>query len=215
MQETRQQILEILKNRQEATVGDIVNDLCDKRDKSITAVTVRHHLTILEREELIESPQLRHKNIPGRPQHIYRLTQKASAHLPNNYQQLALLTIEKIRASLPDAQVNVILEGVADMMAGHACIDSDLPLPRRLEKVTCYLNDHGYEAYVEAASNGFMLFTRNCPYHHISHRDPALCQMDMRLIASMLGVVPRMMAKIAGGDEACSYFIPYEHSTET
>ena len=69
MQETRRQILEILHERREATVDDIVIDLSALRG-SITSVTVRHHLTKLQDEGLVDNPQMQHRATPGRPQHI-------------------------------------------------------------------------------------------------------------------------------------------------
>ena len=84
MQETRRQILDILKAAGEATVDEIVEALHERRGKDITAVTVRHHLIRLQEDQLIAAPQLRHRNTPGRPQHIYALTEKATAQFPNN-----------------------------------------------------------------------------------------------------------------------------------
>ena len=89
MQQTRRHILDILKAQGEATVDEIVEALQTRRGKQITAVTVRHHLTRLQEENLITAPQMRHRSTPGRPQHVYSLTQKAVAQFPNNYQQLA------------------------------------------------------------------------------------------------------------------------------
>src|SRR4030095_8036404 len=113
MQDTRQHILDILKEHGEATVDDIVVEL-QKRRGNITAVTVRHHLTRLQDEQLITNPQLRHRSAPGRPQHIYMLTEQAHDYFPNNYQPLATKLLESLSEVLPPNQVNVILEGVAD-----------------------------------------------------------------------------------------------------
>ena len=81
MQETRQHILEILREIGQATVDDVVRALCERRGE-ITAVTVRHHLTRLQEDGLITAPELRHRNTPGRPQHVYKLTEKAQQHFP-------------------------------------------------------------------------------------------------------------------------------------
>jgi predicted ArsR family transcriptional regulator len=70
MQQTRRYILDILKTRGEATVDEIVEELQERRGKDITAVTVRHHITCLQKDDLIASPQLRHRDSPGRPQHV-------------------------------------------------------------------------------------------------------------------------------------------------
>ncbi len=206
MQETRQYILNILKERGEATVDDIVADL-RKRRGAITAVTVRHHLARLQEEDLITTPQLRHRNAPGRPQHVYTLTDAAKEYFPNNYRPLAAHLVEQLVTHLPPRQINVILEGVAERMAADADV-GDLPLPERLDLVVDYLNQHGYTARWEHHPEGYLLQTTNCPYHHIANNNPALCEMDMRLVASLLGVVPRLQSRMSRGDSACAYVIP-------
>jgi predicted ArsR family transcriptional regulator len=206
MQETRRFILEILRRRRQATVDDIVAEL-QKQRGSITAVTVRHHLKLLQEEDLITSPELRRRSSPGRPQYIYTLTDKAREHFPNNYQRLAEGMLEELQKHLPPEGVNVILEGVANQMAAEAYVPEG-NLSDRLNVAVDYLTDRGYEARWEPCTDGYVLFTSNCPYHHISERNVALCEMDMRLISSLLSVVPRRITRVVDGDETCSYLIP-------
>ncbi len=206
MHETRRYILDILNNRGQATVGDIVADL-RQRKGDITAVTVRHHLTRLQQENLITAPELLHRATPGRPQHTYALTEKARECFPNNYAPLTTHLLGQMAEILPISQVNVILEGVADRMASEAGV-SGLPLQERLEKAVDYLNRHGYDAYWETCDGGYVLHTANCPYHQVAERTYALCEMDMRLIASILGTVPRLLNRISSGAATCAYMIP-------
>ncbi|NWF71371.1 MAG: ArsR family transcriptional regulator [Chloroflexi bacterium] len=206
MQETRQYILEILREHGEATVDDIVAYLQRRRGK-ITPVTVRHHLLRLQQENLITEPQLRHRSTPGRPQHVYALTEKANAHFPNNYQHLALSLLEQLRQHMPPQNINVILEGVADSMAQEARMPN-LPLPQKMDVAVEYLSSRGYEAFWERNDEGFILHTSNCPYHEIARENHTLCDMDMRLIAALMGVVPRRVGHVINGDATCAYLIP-------
>lgn len=207
MQETRQFILEILKERKQATVDDLVLEL-RKRRGEITAVTVRHHLTRLQEAELVTAPRLLHRNTPGRPQHVYALTEKALSYFPNNYQNLAANLMAQIRKHVSPEEINVIFEGVADNIASTANMLSELPFEQRLREVIAFLNERGYEARFEAHNSGWLLHTTNCPYHEIAKKDEALCYMDMQLISKLLGVVPRQVSHIAKGDASCTYFIP-------
>ncbi len=207
MQETRRQILEILRDRSEATVDDIVLDLEAMRG-SITSVTVRHHLAKLQDEDMVAEAQMRHRSSPGRPQHIYSLTERGLAQFPNNYPDLAKNLLKQIKATLPSQQVNVIIEGVADTMADDVDISDCKTFRERLDKVVDYLNQHGYEAEWHSHDDGFVLTTTNCPYHQVAQDDQTLCQMDMRLISQMLGIVPRLLSRISDGDESCAYLIP-------
>ena len=61
MQATRQRILEILKERNTATVEELAYDL------GLTPVTIRHHLDILRSEGLVQAPQVKRRDTPGRP----------------------------------------------------------------------------------------------------------------------------------------------------
>ncbi len=206
MQETRRIILDILRRRRQATVDDIVEELQQRRG-SITPVTVRHHLKLLQEDDLITAPELRRRSTPGRPQYVYALTDKARDQFPNNYQRLAEGLLEQLQKQLPAEGVNVILEGVADQMAEDAFIPEG-NIAERLDVVVEYLTDRGYEAHWEENVQGYILHTSNCPYHHISEDNPALCEMDMRLVSSLLSVVPRRITHVIDGDDTCSYLIP-------
>ncbi|MCB9451810.1 MAG: ArsR family transcriptional regulator [Anaerolineaceae bacterium] len=206
MQETRRYILEILKEQGQATVDDIVAEL-QKRRGAITAVTVRHHLNRLHDENLITAPELRRRTTPGRPQHVYTLTEKARDFFPDNYQPLATALIEELSTQLPPSTINVILEGTATRMAQEAGIKAE-SIQQRLDKVVDYLNIHGYEASWKPHEEGYTLETSNCPYHQIDNPQHMLCEMDMRFVASLLGIVPRILSRSSEGADRCAYLIP-------
>lgn len=208
MQETRQHILKILRARKQATVDEIVDELRRRRG-AITAVTVRHHLARLQTDGLISEPELLHRSTPGRPQHIYGLTSKALEYFPNDYPYLLTGLLEQVSQRLPSQGVNVILEGVADQMVAEAKLP-DLPPHERLDIVVDFLNGHGYNAYWERGDDGFVLHTSNCPYHHVAASNRALCEMDMHLVSSLLGVVPRLLTRVSEGGATCSYLVPFK-----
>lgn len=210
MQETRQAILDILKKRGEATVDDIVADLRQRRGDAITAVTVRHHLNKLAEDGLIHHATSHPRTTPGRPQHHYVLTERGIALFPNNYQRLAASLLVQIEQELSPSRVNVILEGIATDWAHNAQIP-DGPMEQRLDAVISYLSQNGYLASWEAAPQGHFLYLENCPYHQLAHDRDSLCRMDMHLIANLLGVVPRLTARMAQGDSRCAYFIPQQN----
>ena len=58
MQETRQYILDILRVKKQVTVDELVGELEKRRGVSITAVTVRHHLNELLKEQLITTAEI-------------------------------------------------------------------------------------------------------------------------------------------------------------
>jgi predicted ArsR family transcriptional regulator len=208
LQETRRHILEILRQQGECTVEDLVKALSQRLARTITPVTTRHHLDILQAEGLLEAPQPRRRNAPGRPQYVYRLTPKAADYFPNNYAGFADSLLTHVKAHLPPSEINVILQEMAQEQAAAAHIPSALPFTERLDVVVKYLSEQGYQAYWELAEGGWILATSNCPYERLIGRHEDLCQFDLRLVASLLGVVPRFMGSQREGEAACRYFIP-------
>lgn len=208
MQQTRRYILEILKERKEATIDEIVADLSARIGK-ITAVTVRHHLEILRGDGLVAAPTVRRRSAPGRPQYVYSLTERAADQFPNNYQGLAAGLLEQLKNQLPAAQVGKILDGVAEAMAEKAMLP-EAPLETRLDHVVAYLQQHGYTASWSHNGEGLVLSVTNCPYEQVSCTTPELCKMDKKLVDELVGIPTQRISRQLDGDEACSYLIPRE-----
>jgi len=204
---TRQQILEAISHHQQATVDDIILFIQQHFQNFITPVTVRHHLHILEEHHLVivEISSTDHRK-PGRPKHIYRLTEKASHTLPRNYQRLADALLQHVLEP-SSLQVNVIFEGIGNQLARGITFQSG-SWETRLEEVLKHLNDQGYVASYERDQGGYILHTSNCPYHEIAQQNQHLCQIDMYYIATLLGVVPRRLSSMVDAADRCSYFIP-------
>ena len=68
MHAVRKHILELLKERDGATVAELAESL------KMAPVSVRHHLDILQGDNLISVDRLERKGNVGRPQQIYALT---------------------------------------------------------------------------------------------------------------------------------------------
>src|SRR5260221_12944547 len=160
MQQTRREILEVLHERGEATVDELVEALKPRINHEITAVTVRHHLDVLRSEALVTPPEIRRRNAPGRPQHVYGLSERALEQFPNNYQNLAANLLTQIKTMLPPGEINVIMERTADQMVADAGV-LDMPLEARLDHIVGYLNQQGYDAQWEPCAEGYLLRTRN------------------------------------------------------
>ncbi|MEL7236508.1 MAG: hypothetical protein AAGK74_18535, partial [Chloroflexota bacterium] len=155
-----------------------------------------------------------HHSKPGRPQHVYELTEQAHTHLPSNYQHLTGRLIHQLQQQLQPPAVNVIFEGIATDMAADANLDElqQMSTDQRFDAITAYLTEHGYDAQWETRTDGYVLHTSNCPYHDIAREgeDDALCQMDMHLITLLAGAVPRRLSLVSCGGTTCSYLFPHE-----
>ncbi|GAF88364.1 unnamed protein product, partial [marine sediment metagenome] len=74
IQSTRQQILQYLQRHGRATVKELGSLL------SLTSTGIRQHLTVLERDGLVDAREERGR--VGRPTLVYSLTEKADALFP-------------------------------------------------------------------------------------------------------------------------------------
>jgi predicted ArsR family transcriptional regulator len=208
MQKTRQKILDYLKRHGQATVDELSRELDD-----LTAVTVRHHLDVLRREKLVAPPEVIHRDGPGRPKYAYQLTDKAETLFPRNLDTLTKHMLDEMKRSLAPQRINVIFKGVAEQMAASAPpIRQDEPFEARLDRLTTYLTEQGYEARWEPHPEGFVLHTSNCPYSGVSETHNELCLLDMHYISHLLGVVPRRLDHLLEGAQSCSYLITVPES---
>lgn len=206
MQQTRRHILEILKERKEATIDEIVAELSDRIGK-ITAVTVRHHLEILRGDGLVGLPTIRRRSAPGRPQYVYTLTDRAADMFPNNYQGLASGLLGQIKEKLPTETVRDIVEGVAQNMIAAAMIP-DAPIDTRLDHAVAFLNNNGYTAGWSREQDRLILTVINCPYEQISCSNAEVCQMDQKIIDGLLGVpTQRISCRWDNDRDTCVYVL--------
>lgn len=202
MQATRQRILEILKERNAATVEELAQQL------ALTPVTIRHHLDILRSEGLVQAPQVKRRDTPGRPQHVYGLTDAADAYFPKNYAGFTGLMLTEMREQVETEQMRSILTGVATRMAAKAPAPApNETMPQRLERVVKFMNSQGYDAEWRPAEGGCVLRARNCPYHDVARENVEPCVMDASLIAQLVGAAPQRIEWAFSGSNVCTYFI--------
>jgi len=183
MQDTRQQILEIIKRHGEVTVQELSNEL------ELTSVTVRHHLEILRSEGYISVPEVRRSSRPGRPRYVYHLTSTAADLFPNNYSGLASALLGSIDECMEPQQREVLLERAAERIAKRA---GDLPSDpaQRIESVVTFMNQQGYVSRWEKdekKAGRYTIYISSCPYFHVSQTGGATCKIDLHLCQLLAG----------------------------
>jgi predicted ArsR family transcriptional regulator len=210
----RRHILEILKERSGATVAELAECL------NMAPVSVRHHLDILQGDNLIAVDHLERKGNVGRPQQVYALTIDANDHFPNNFAALAAGLLRQLKNVLPPEQVESAFRAMAREFAGEllAGDTDDLPIEARLGRVACFLSEHGYLARWEPdpdnPEHGFLLHKCNCPYGAVSSEHRELCMMDQALINELFGQPCERIGSMAEHGHCCTYRIGVPHSSE-
>ncbi|MCC6165597.1 MAG: ArsR family transcriptional regulator [Caldilineaceae bacterium] len=203
MHAVRKHILEILKERNGATVAELAETL------EMAPVSVRHHLDILQGDNLICVERLDRRGNVGRPQQVYALTPGANELFPDNFAALAAGLVRQLKQVLPPDQVDCAFRAMAHEFARDLQDDlAGLSTEARLERVTHFLNERGYLARWEEAEDsagGYLLHKCNCPYAAVSGEHGELCVMDQALINELMGRPCQRIRVIAEDGGSCTY----------
>ena len=220
MHSVRKRILELLKERDGATVAELAKSL------GMASVSVRHHLDILQGDNLICVAKVARKGNVGRPQQIYGLTEEAEPYFPDNFATLSSSLVRQLKAVLPPEKVHHAFRTMASEMAGDLGNRnaSDTSPEEHLDGIVSYLNERGYlarwehaeertetgggEGSEEAEGSGYLLHKYNCPYFGVSGEHPELCMMDQMLVDELVGCPCKRTHSMAENQHCCTYFIP-------
>jgi predicted ArsR family transcriptional regulator len=198
VQETRQQIIDILKARRQATVDELACAL------DLTAMTVRHHLAILEERGLVTAELERGKI--GRPHYLYQLTPAADELFPKAYHILAERVLAKIKEQLGVETARAILQAVAaDIAAPHAAAVAAMPMHDRLLRVEDIMAAEGFRVRVMGNGSGSGIEVCNCAYRHVAAQHPEVCELDHALMQTLLGAPLTRVKHAPTGDDCCLY----------
>jgi predicted ArsR family transcriptional regulator len=199
MQSTRQEIMEILKEESRATVEDLAERL------GLTPMTIRHHLNVLQAQNLVEASQVRRSQKVGRPRLVYTLTAEADGLFPQNYANLARHLLTEVKETVGLEETQDIIRRIADRIAQEA------PPPvegqrfeARLEQVGQFLNERGFRFRWEKTEAGFVFVNVNCPYRQVAAEHAEVCAMDTALLRRLLGVEPKRFGSLREGEGTCT-----------
>jgi predicted ArsR family transcriptional regulator len=201
--ETRDSILRTLRSRGGCTVKELAEAA------GISPISVRHHLSNLLAEDLIQQEEVRHG--VGRPHHLFTLTDQAHELFPTRYFRLTNRLLGEIKDVLPVGSIEGLLTGVAESMAeDYAAQLERLPFPRRLERLTELLDEEGFSAEVERRGDEVIIRELSCPYFQIGQQHPEVCLIDQSFIARALSLPVERVRCLLEGDAHCAFSVPLE-----
>ncbi|HEU4759250.1 MAG TPA: winged helix-turn-helix transcriptional regulator [Dehalococcoidia bacterium] len=200
MQSTRQQILEYLQRQGRGTVKDLGQLL------GLTSTGIRQHLTVLERDGLVEAREERGR--VGRPTLVYSLTEKADGLFPKSYDLLAGVLLEEVRASDGNEKLHQLLHKVAARLASpHTERVEGRPLPERVKETALIMQEQGCMVDCSEGDGEYYIDEYTCPFPKVAQQDRAVCALHVEFVRILSGGDTRLARSLLRGERACTYRI--------
>ena len=173
-----------------------------------TVLSLRYHLTWLEREGLIVQQDVDRRGNVGRPQTLYALADKAHEHLPKQYNALAAQLLDEISDTLGEKETRGLLRRAGRRVAASAPpVRVGAGAETRLNRTVKFMSERGYMARWEKTDGDFLLTVCNCPYRQVAQAHRQVCDMDHAMIATLVDATPRALTCIANHDGQCQFLI--------
>ena len=207
MEGTRLQIMALLQQTLDSTVEELA------RGVGLAQPTVRRHMDILQRDQLVAFRLVRRK--PGRPEHVYFLTEQGHEALPKGYVQLLQWLLQALAPGGKDSSVAsepAELEGLFSRIAGtilesHQVNFEEKTPEERREVLEELLQRAQFLPRIEEKSEGLQVQLFNCPFRCIALENAAICALDRQLITQVLGSQVVQEQCIVRGDHHCTYTV--------
>jgi predicted ArsR family transcriptional regulator len=215
LQTTKEHILAYLKQAGVATVDGLATEL------GLARMTIRQHLTVLERDALVQSREERRSK--GRPRLVFTLTEGGQERFPKQYERLADLVLQEVAFLDPedlagldgDGKKRLLLEKMAERVyREHESKVKDRPLPERVAIVTDILKDEGGFADWSAGPEGYEIADHNCVYRRVVDSHPDICTWHVSLLARLLDSDVECSEFMRNGADACRFVVRREGTAQ-
>jgi len=205
---TKSEILAHLKRTGGSAVEELATSL------GLARMTVRQHLATLERDDLVNSREVRRAT--GRPHYVFSLTDRGEEMFPKRYDRLAGLILEEVSlldgaeiAGLTPAQKRRLL---FDRMVGrlHSQYEAKVAgkaLKERVEAVAGILDEEGGFAEWRPVNGGFEIADYNCVYRRVVDSHDDLCDWHLSLLSRLLGNDVTCTQFMSKGAECCRFVV--------
>jgi DeoR family transcriptional regulator, suf operon transcriptional repressor len=198
---SRRQVLDVLKRRGEARAEEIAAAL------GVTVSAARQHLGALQAAGLVDYREV--KGTPGRPKHVYRLTEAAQDVFPNQYGELATELLQFVGEEDPELLQRVFekrrkarLERALERLEGK-------PFEGKVEELAQILDEEGYLASFEREDDGsYIVQEHNCAIIDVAQLSRMPCAAEIDFLRDALpGASIERVAHMLGGAHLCAYRI--------
>ena len=186
---TRDAILSILRRRDGVSVDDLASEL------GLAGATVRRHLDVLLRDDLVSVTQVRGRT--GRPRYAFSLTETGAELFPHHYVRLThrlLSEIVKLDVGETAGQDGTAIAGMLFTKMAQRLADEYASrvegetLEARVRSAALLLANEGIDFEVDASDGGVQLLGRGCPCGRFTNGGAETgCDHDRQLLEVMVG----------------------------
>lgn len=205
MHSTKTEILAHLKRNDGSTVDGIASSL------NLAPMTVRQHLTALERDGAVRAEEVRRPT--GRPHFHYRLTDDGHRRLSEGYDRLVALLVEQAgilqpNGHSPDGKRNELFRAAALALAERHGPEVRAMAPaEQTARAVAILRMHGGFSEQHAADDVIEIRDFGCVYRETVSRH-GRCEWHETFLTALLDA--EVISVASGGDECavcCRYLI--------
>lgn len=207
MKGSKQEILAFLKRTGGGTVDGLAQGI------GLSPVTVRQHLTALQRDNLVEASAVRRPT--GRPHYEYRLTRSGEDTFPRRYdrlvemllQEIAVMDLEQLADLQASQRTSFLLRRLSHRLAlQHAPQVQNRRLEERVAAVTEILQADGGFAEWEKTACGYEIRDYNCIFSHLETENGVGCEWHLNFLRWVLGAEVRA-EEVDGCARCCRYVV--------
>ncbi len=200
MNNTREKILQSLLRKPRSTINELAEAV------GINPISVRHHLTNLQMEGLVEGQEERHG--VGRPRLVYTLTDDGMERFPARYMRLTTRLLSQMKETMPGPVVAKLFSQIAEDLADTYADDMrGMNIEKRLDFVKEMLGHEGFTVEWEKKDGKYQIHEISCPYYQIGIAHPEVCTVDQTLISKMLALPASKVQCILDGASHCTYVV--------
>jgi predicted ArsR family transcriptional regulator len=215
LQTTKEQILAHLKRCGDSTVDNLASSF------GLARMTVRQHLSALERDGLVRSREERRR--AGRPHHVFSLSEQGLERFPRRYdrfadlalQEVSFLDAEEIAGLSAEAKKKLLLSKMAErVFQQHAPRVTGKALDARVAAVADILHEEGGFAEWKADGAAYEIVDYNCVYRRVAESHEDVCDWHLELLGKLLGQSVQCNQFMSKGADCCRFVIADDVKSE-
>jgi predicted ArsR family transcriptional regulator len=193
-------LIDFMRRSGACTISDLV------AEAGVTATAIRQRLTRLMEQGLV----VREAEVigRGRPTHRYSLTKAGLRHGGTNYEDLARVLWEEIRAvDDPDLRHGLLKRIIGRLAESYRSQLVGANLAERMDSLVGLMQERDIRFEVSRPEPGQLpvLTALACPYPDLAEQDPAICSMEKMLFTEILGEGVRLSACRLNGESCCTF----------